>query len=580
MTKNAECTILFSKNQGNGCVSLSWVENALAEMTIEEKVGQTFMVAYFVCDDDVIDGIKKDMDTYHLGGIFHFVGQHNAIADYINQIQNHAKIPLLIGADYEIGTGWTVDDGFRFPRPMARGAAGRPELEYEIGKQTAQQGRSIGATVTFSPVIDLNTNHLNPDVNVRAYGEDIGTVTEFALPYIKGLQENGMLATVKHFPGNGSTDMDQHICPAVISLTREELNQTCLSVYKKTFEAGAAAVMVAHLEVPALTTELNPVTGRPVPASLSKEVITDLLKGEMGFDGLVISDALNMGGVTSQYTRGDIAVKAIQAGIDMLLAFNPDDFFVEYNAVLAAAKSGEISMDRLDDAVRSVLKAKTKLSLHETKGLAYPEELRDEYYGSPLSAQVSREITDSAVTVLKNKDGLLPLSDIDGKKVMVINTFNPDGDTYRKQHQTPMKEILSEGLKNKGAIVDTFEAHNDLSLNEMRAIVGKVREYDYVFFNFFIVPTWGIGSMIPNKNAVRILMYGALSPDVPVIVTCIGDPYVMYYCPTAKTILFTFDESVSSQESVLKAWFGEIPTVGKMPVSLKDYYKKGDGIQI
>ncbi len=558
-----------------------WVDEKLAVMTAPEKVAQLLMVAFFELPykrEDIEDKILK----YKLGGIFQPATSKETLAGILEEIQSKAQIPLLIGCDYEGGSGWTIEGGLRFPRAMARGFAGDVNKEYEIGKAIARQGRAIGSIVTFSPVVDLNTHPQNPDVNVRAYGEDTETVIKLAVPYIKGLQDNGMLACVKHFPGNGGTAMDQHICPAIMPQSAEEFRETCLKTYKNCFEeADPAMVMVAHLEVPALVKEINPKNGRPVPASLSYEIITGLLKGELGFKGVVITDALNMGGVTSQYTREEAAVKTIKAGADMLLVFNPD-FEREYDAILRAVMSGEISSERLDDAVRNILNSKVRAGLLKDKGIPAPPSEIEELFKPGKYDGLCEEIIKKGITVLRNINDVLPIKDIKDKKVAVLSTFSPDEDTFLLQGQEilVMKDRTADFLRERGACVEHFILKDYMDNRRLHKIIDKLRDenYEYIFFNFFIVPSWGIGTLIPNKSALRMFMFGLLSMGRKVVITSFGDPYVMYYCPTAEVYMCTYDETENAQKAAVNAWLGEAPVSGRSPVSLDGIFKRGDGI--
>jgi beta-glucosidase-like glycosyl hydrolase len=565
-------------------MSKEWINETLAKMSLEEKVGQLLMVFFPDisipnCHTKIVDEVLK----YNLGGVFHSSLAKENLVSFSDYVQKAANVPVLIAGDYECGPGWVVDGGLRVPRPMTRGNAGNTELEYNIGKLIAKQGRAIGASVTFSPVIDLNTDRMNPDVNIRAYGEDVDTVCKLAVPYIKGIQENGMLACVKHFPGNGATDMDQHICTAIIDCSREEMYENFLESYKRAFkEADPAFVMVAHLEVPSLATEINPKNGRIVPSSVSKEIVTDILKEELGFKGVAISDALNMGGITTHYSRQEVAVKSILAGIDMLLVFNAADFNLEYDAILSAAKEGIIPIERIDDAVANILNAKIKAGLNKTGGLPFEKNKVEELFTPGKYDQLSIEAISRGITVLRNKDNILPIKDIKGKKVIVLSTFNPDEETLTIQGQQliVMRDKTPELLRQRGAEVLECNIPLHMTIGDIYEIIGKAREVDYVFFNFFIAPSWGIGTLIPNKSSLRFFMFGLLNIDTPTIITAFGDPYVMYYCPNAKVYMCTYDETLPAQQAAVKAWLGEEKVTGRTPVRLKGIFERGDGIDL
>ncbi|MDP4181640.1 MAG: glycoside hydrolase family 3 protein [Bacillota bacterium] len=565
-------------------MSNDWIQESLSKMSLEEKVGQLLMVFFpNLRNPEYHERIIGEVLKYNLGGVFHSSLSKEQLVSFTNSVQEVSKIPVMISGDYECGPGWVVDGGLRIPRPMTRGYKGDKELEYNIGKLIAKQGRAIGSTVTFSPVIDLNKDKLNPDVNIRAYGEDVDTVCKLAVPYVKGIQENGMLACVKHFPGNGATDMDQHICTAIIKCSKEEMWENYLEAYRRVFEeADPAFVMVAHLEVPSLATEINPKTGRIVPASVSKEIVTDILKKELGFKGVVITDALNMGGITTHYSRQEVAVKSILAGVDMLLVFNDSDLHLEYNAILEAAKSGEIPIERIDDAVSNVLAAKVKLGLNKDRGFPNDKELIDSLFTPGKYDNISIDAIQNGITVLRNRDNILPIGNIKGKKVIVLSTFNPDEETLTIQGQelVVMRDKTPELLKERGALVESFIIPLHMKISDIYGIIGKAREADYVFFNFFIAPTWGIGTLIPNKSSLRFFMFGLLNIETPVIITAFGDPYVMNYCPNAKVYMCAYDETPPAQVAAVKAWLGEAKVTGRSPVTLKGIFNAGDGIDL
>jgi len=339
-------------------------------MSVEEKVGQMMLVGFWDFGEDsraLVDRVQK----HHLGGVFHFVSTPDEIAHFSRSMKGRTKIPLFVASDYEAGTGWFLKNGTLFPRPMARGWAGTEQSEYHMAHAIAEEGRAVGANFTFSPVVDVNVHPMCPDVNIRAYADEPEVVSRLAAGYIRGIQDQGMLATAKHFPGNGGTFMDQHIPQAINDYARPEFEATFLKPFRDAIAAGVGCIMVAHMEVPCLTTETHPRYKRIVPASMSSEVITDLLKSEMGFEGVVMSDALDMGGVMGMYTRDEANIKAIQAGTDLLLNFFPRDFERDYGSVLCAVRNGSISMERIDDAVRRILRAKTRIGLHE--GVPDPE---------------------------------------------------------------------------------------------------------------------------------------------------------------------------------------------------------------
>lgn len=556
----------------------NWIEQTLAGMTLEEKVGQILIVGFwdFTNPDTVIKRVKD----YNLGGVFHFSESYKDVVTFVERIQRDVKIPLFISSDYEAGTGFYIKEGTSFPRPMARGYSGTEESEYEIGKMIAMQGKALGANFTFSPVVDVNVNPMCPDVNIRAYSDVTEVVSKLSRGYIRGIQEQGMLATAKHFPGNGGTFMDQHISPAIIDYSREEFDSIFLQPFKEAISVDVGAIMVAHLEVPCLTTELHPKIGRSVPTSMSYEVITGLLKEKMGFTGIVMCDALNMGGIMGMYNREEANIKALQAGTDLLLNFFPLDFERDYESIYRNVEKGIISEERLNDAVRTILKTKAKIGLHKGNYLPLPEPEREKLFLPGANDVYCQDIAKKGLTLLRNIDNVLPIKDINGKKVTVFSIFSPENKVLQGQGVYPLKEIASKRLEERGAFVNHIEVVSDWTFVELRKIYDTCKDTDYVFVNFYIVPSFAIGSLIPNINAVRLFYLGILSQAKNVIITSFGDPWVMIYFQTACTYLCAFDQTINSQEVAIKAWFGEVPIKGRMPVSLKNIFNRGDGIDL
>lgn len=557
----------------------NWIDKQLASMSLEEKVGQVLLVGFWNLSEETFPKIKEKVLKYNIGGFFHFYQPQTFLANIFEEMQKEMKVPMLVASDYELGAGWMVAEGTSFPRPMSRGFVGDPQTEYGIGKQIAVEARSIGANMTFSPVVDVNKHPFCPDVNVRAYCDDADVIGDLSVGYVRGIQENGLLATAKHFPGNGGTSMDQHIGPARVDASKEVFDSIYWAPYKRLIkEADLAAIMVGHLEVPALCTEINPANGRLVPASASKEIMTDLLKGELGFKGLVMTDAMNMGGVNSHFSREEANVKTLAAGSDIILDFYPLDFERNYNAILDAVQKGELSEERLNDAVKNVLTAKAKVGLDQDGGMPKSDEEREKIFLNEDKENLAKSVAENAVTLLRDHKQILPIQSLEEKKVLVINVFGPENHVAIDQGQQAMSEIVSERLKERGADVHCVEVTSNWSHSKVIKLVNSTPEYEYTFINFFVVPSWGIGTMVPNHNAVRLFFNGIITIARNLVITAFGDPYVNYYCPTAPTFVATFDESVYSQETAVKAWLGEISFSGKMPVTLDGFFERGDGI--
>ncbi len=358
-----------------------WVDATMKKLTTDQMVGQLLMPrfagVYTSSDSDIYDQLATLVRQAHVGGIIGFggeepvpqvllnptygpliLGQPLALASMINRLQSIATVPLLTAADFEWGVGMRIHGGTRFPRAMAFGAIGDEQLALEAGRITALEGRALGVHVNFAPVADVNNNARNPVINIRSFGEDPSRVGALAAAWVRGIQQGGMLATLKHFPGHGDTAVDSHLGLPVIQHPRERLDQVELPPFKAGIDAAAAGVMVAHIELPALDKTAG-------PATFSRPVITGLLREQMRFDGLIYTDAMNMDAVVKMGSSGDNAVKAVLAGVDVVL--DSPNTMDAFRGIKAAVESGRISRERLETSVRRVLAAKARLGLHRAR---------------------------------------------------------------------------------------------------------------------------------------------------------------------------------------------------------------------
>src|ERR1700722_11591782 len=378
-----------------------WVSQTLKSMSLDEKIGQLFAVwaygSFLSTESQDYKDLLVDVEEKHIGS-FAIQTQGSPLgversqvyptAVLVNTLQKHAKVPLLIGADFERGTGMRIDEGTSFPYEMALAAAGRPEDAYTMGKITALEARAVGVPWIFSPVADVNSNPENPIINTRSFGEDPARVSEFVAAFVRGVEENGGLATAKHFPGHGDTSTDSHLDLPLVSGDLAHLDRVELAPFRAAIAAGTSTIMTAHLAVPALEPDPN------VPATMSPKIMTDLLRGKMGFDGLVVTDALDMGGVTVRYPPGEVAVRSLLAGADVLLV--PPVLDAALEAVHDAVASGRIPMSRLEEAVTRVLRAKAKLGLNKSKLVDLESLARD--FNRPEFETAALEIADRGIT--------------------------------------------------------------------------------------------------------------------------------------------------------------------------------------
>ncbi len=391
-----------------------WVDHTLRKLSVEEKVGQLFMVwarvQFFNVDSPEYRQFADQIARYHIGsfamsvpveGLFLNKSEPYEAAMLLNELQRQSRLPLLIAADFESGPSNRLRGPTIFPHTMAFGAAGKPEYAEAFGKITAQEARAIGVHWNFFPLADVNSNPSNPIINTRSFGESPEQVGAMVAAYIRGARSNGMLTTAKHFPGHGDTATDSHLGVAQVCGDRAHLDSVELPPFREAIQAGVDAVMVAHVTVPALEPDPNRV------ATTSPAVVTQLLKQQLGFQGIVITDALDMAGLTRLYATnpGRAAVEAFKAGNDMLLI--PADLDASYRAMLDAVRTGEISKDRLDSSVRKLLEAKATLGLQRARLVDIGA--IDRLVGAPAHQALAQQVSDDAITLVRENGRVLPL---------------------------------------------------------------------------------------------------------------------------------------------------------------------------
>src|SRR5580692_10119930 len=409
-----------------------WVAQTLKSMTLDEKVGQVFAVwaygAFMSTESPEYRDLLRDVEEKHIGS-FAIQTQGSPIgivrsqvyptAVLVNTLQSHAKVPLLVAADFERGTSMRVEEGSSFPHNMAVAATGDPRDAYTMGKITALEARAVGVPWIFAPDADVNSNPDNPIINTRSFGEDPERVSEFVAAFVRGVEENGGLATAKHFPGHGDTSTDSHLDLPTVKGDRARLESVELAPFRAAIAAGTSSIMTGHLAVPALEPDPD------VPATMSPRITTDLLRKQMGFDGLVVTDALDMGGVTVRYSPGEVAVRSILAGADVLLV--PPVLDAALQAVRDAVASGRIPMARLDEAVTRILRAKAFLGLNKSKLVDLNSLAQN--FDRPEFERAALDIADRGVTLLRDDQHILPLDSTKPMRVLLV-AVSGDNDPY------------------------------------------------------------------------------------------------------------------------------------------------------
>jgi len=569
-----------------------WAEKTLRKLSPEEKVGQLFMIwcraGFLNFRNPEYLKLREAMQKYHVGsfamtvhvdGPFLLRSEPFEAADLLNRLQKDSKLPLLFAADFERGPSMRLLGTSVFPHAMAFGAAGSADYAEAFGRITALESRAIGIHWNFFPDADVNSNPANPIINTRSFGEDPAQVSDLVAAYIRGAHEGGMMVTAKHFPGHGDTATDSHLGLASVSGDRARLDAVELAPFRRAIAAGVDSIMVAHVTVPALDPDPNHV------ATISSAVVTDLLQKQLGFNGLVVTDALDMAGLTHLFANniGRAAVEAFKAGNDLLII--PADFPASYNAVLQAVRSGEISRDRLDHSVLKILKLKASLGLNDAR-LSDTSVLAREV-AQPENLALGQQIADAAVTLIRDGGKVLPLKS---------SGTAPAGLPYmtaEETHDQTVAVVFSDDVRTEAgrpfarefrarirdARVFYVDARVAAGLDE--EIMTALDHAQSVVAAVYAVPAAGkMGNSVAMSDATGALLQRLLDRAASkTAVIAMGSPYLAASFPAIETYLCTFSNATVSEVSAVKALFGEIPIQGHLPVTIPNVAARGAGIQ-
>jgi beta-N-acetylhexosaminidase len=583
----------------------TWADRTLRKMSNEEKVGQLFMIwvkVQFMNDADPIwVELRDKVRKYHIGSLGMTVpsdgplllkSQPYEAAELLNRLQKTSKLPLIFAADFERGVSMRLNGTTVFPHAMAFGAAGKPENAEDFARITAQEARAIGVHWNFFPDADVNSNPANPIINTRSFGGDPEQVGDFVAAYIKGAHEGAMLTTAKHFPGHGDTATDSHLGVAQVAGDRARLEAMELPPFKRAIAAGVDAVMVAHVTVPALDAEPNHV------ATTSKAVVTGLLKEEMGFKGIVVTDALDMAGLTRLYASdvGRAAVEAFKAGNDLLLI--PADLDASYRDMLLAVKSGEISRERLDESVRRILELKASLGLNNSRFVDIDQ--LERLVGPPENLAVGQRIAEEAITLVRDNGQVLPLrsgdlagtagtmkaplpyqSVTEARNRLVVVIFSDD--MRSESGRVLSREILARVPDARIIYVDSRSA-----AGMQPVIVPAVEAAEHVIAGLYVIPTAGkairSGEGLKNTVSMDDASAGLLNAILDraaarTAVLAMGNPYVIGDFPAIQNYVCAYSNATVSETAAVKALFGEIPMGGHLPVTIPGVANRGEGLE-
>lgn len=552
--------------------STRWVDQTLARLTLRQKAAQLLAPwitgAYLAADSDAYDRLRELVATHGIGGVVISIGPPLEVAARINALQELADIPLLVTADMEHGPGQRLDGGIvmpwglrngggtRFPPVMALGAADDERLAYELGRITAIEARAVGIGMVLAPVVDVNNNPANPVINTRSYGADPHRVARLAAAQIRGLQEHGVYAVAKHFPGHGDTGIDSHIDLPTIPVDRARADSIELVPFRAAIDAGVTGIMSAHITFPALASDT-------VPATLSPRILTGLLQDELGFYGLVISDALDMGAIVRRYGPDEAPVRAIEAGADLLLM--PADLDRALDAIVAAVESGRLPESRIDHSVRKLLRLKAGLGLHERRSV--PLDHVPHLVGGRAHVAVADEVAARAITLVRDRDHLVPVAKEHARAVGIVFAADPDPLAGRAFHRT-----LAPAFRS----FETFYLDPATPGARLDSIREQVRDADVVFVSTFVRVITGKGTIaLPAEIAEFI---AALDHERPTIVTSFGNPYLIQQFPGIGSYLLAWGPEEVAQRAAARAILGEVPITGTLPIEIPPYHPIGAGL--
>jgi beta-N-acetylhexosaminidase len=544
-----------------------WVAKTLKKLTVEEKIGQ--MVACRFTGDfrNGASAYLRELDDLvvksGIGGLILFGGEVYETAELTNAFQKLAKVPLLMASDFERGTGNQVTGSTLFPPLMSLGAAGSADLAYAMGRITALEGRAMGIHMTYAPVVDVNINPDNPIINTRSVGADPALVSRIANAFIRGAQDNGMIATAKHFPGHGDTSQDSHTLMPTIAADVDRLEKVELFPFKEAVDAGVRAVMTAHLAVPAL----DPTPG--LPATLSAPILTGVLRQKLGFHGLIVTDALEMAGVTNAYSTEEASLKAVLAGVDMLLLPPEPAKVIAYLA--GAVRDGRIPLGRIDESVRRILEAKAALGLDRNRFVRIDE--LERRIAPPVHLDQAYKTFESSATLVKNEGGVLPLP-ADAGKLAVLSLSSDLGDYYAGQ-------AFVTAMRKKFPAAAAFYADGDTGREALDEAFTKASSADRVVVALFSRVSAGKGSVdLEPKHVELISKLAALENGPAVVVISFGSPYFLRRFPDVDAYLCLYRNTPETQAIAARALAGEMDLGGKLPVPIPDLYPVGHGLEL
>lgn len=543
-----------------------WIDSVFNSLTLFQKCSQMVMPAVYRSflnpNSPDYKKIKTLVKDYGVGGLIFFQGDLKSTYEMINRMQEISDVPLFVASDLERGLGMRIDDALGFPHNMALGSTFNYSFARQMGEAISKEGRVLGINLNFAPVADINNNANNPTINIRAFSENKFKVAGFVKEFIEGSKEGKMLSTAKHFPGHGDTEIDSHKELPLIRGSKEKLFDNEIYPFREAINSGVPAIMIGHLEVPAL----DPIKG--TPSSLSEPIVSGILKKELGFEGLIITDAMNMSAVTKYYSVAEATVLSVKAGNDIVLM--PPDEEIAINAIYDAVKDRGIEQKRIDESVRKILSFKRWLNIQKKKDEDFKKiesDLQNSKYYS-----LAKRIADNSITLLKNEANIIPLSVSEFDKITTITI----SDNRLSENDLYFSSVLEDRF---GEII-SLEIQKNSKNFEYNYAVETAEKSDLVIIAAHIKAKSYQGPVDLSSRHIDFIKK-LLKLNKPVVLISFENPYLLSLFPEAKTYLNTFSTSQFSQRASLKALLGEIDIAGRLPVSIpKTGLTLGDGLKL
>ena len=553
-----------------------WADSVLTTMTLRDRAAQmvwpNIYADYVPADAKSWRKVTSYVADQKVGGILMSIGSPIEMAVKLNALQRMSALPLLVGADLETGAGMRARGGYFvpngidlggatvFPSEMAYGAANDTALTYTEGRVTAIEGRALGIHIDFSPVLDVNNNPANPVINTRSYGEDPHEVARLGVSFIHGLQDNGMIATAKHFPGHGDTETNSHLALPIVNVSRARLDTVELVPFRAAIKAGVGAVMTFHGSMPALDSS-------GAPGTLSSNVVTGLLRNELGFTGLVISDAMDMKGVTDKYGSTEAIKRAVAAGVDVLI--QPLDVPAAIDAVVAGVSEGRYSETRVSEAARRILAMKRKLNLDRNR-FANLDSLRTTV-GDSAHLALAQQAANRSITVVRDSSHILPLKLSTNTKVLSV--------TVARRTDLGAGQIFNAELAKLAPATRTeFVMSDDPAVNYPR-LAAMADSADVTIVSSYVGQSWNVTS-VDAPQAFADWLSSLVARGRKVVVVSFGNPYLLSQIPSTPTYVVGWVGANVSQQSAAQVITGLLPASGHLPITIPPVAKRGDGLTI